>query len=83
MAINSSVGFYAGQNVVPSVRKFASESFNTAIATLGYNPGDILLNRVTGGFNSVVQISASYCLRSYIEQTGHINVISRMRGKAL
>src|SRR5215470_6557097 len=71
-------------NVIPTTRKIAAESWagNFQLVDL-YDPRDVHLDRVAGGFNTVVQVAASYCLRSYAEQIGPVQVIARSRGSRL
>jgi hypothetical protein len=67
-----------GSNVIPTKRKVVAESWADKLETIDlYDPRDVQVNRVTGGFNTAVQISASYSLRSYAEQIGEVNVIAR------
>jgi hypothetical protein len=64
-------------NVIPSRRKVATESWADAFEVLDlFNPGDVPLNRVTGGFNAAVQVAAAYSLRSYTQQVGQIRVVA-------
>ena len=84
-ALNSaSVAILLGSNVIPRARKIAAESWADKLESIDlYDPRDVQVNRVTGGFNSAVQISASYSLRSYAEQIGEVSVIARKRGSRL
>jgi hypothetical protein len=71
-------------NVIPTTRKIAAESWagNYQLVDL-YDPRDVHLDRVAGGFNTVVQVAASYCLRSYAQQIDLVQVTARSRGSKL
>jgi hypothetical protein len=78
------LGVLLGSNVIPKTRKVSAESWAGTFELIDlYDPRDVHLNRVTGGFNTVVQVSASYCLRSYAEQIGSVTVIARSRSNRL
>lgn len=73
-----------GINVIPTQRKVTAESWTAELDLIDlYDPRDVQVNRVTGGFNTAVQISASYSLRSYAEQVGPVSFIVRKRGSRL
>jgi hypothetical protein len=73
-----------GSNVFPTNRKIAAESRAATFEVIDlYDPQYVQVNRVTGGFNTAVQISASYSLRSYAEQIGEVRVIARKSGGRL
>jgi hypothetical protein len=76
--------FLLRSNVIPIERKIPAESWAATLEPIDlYDPRDVHVNRVTGDFNTVVQISASYSLRSYAEQIGDVRVIARKRGSRL
>lgn len=59
------VAAYQAENVIPTVRKVPASSFASDFArTIFFNGDRISLHTATGGFNSVVQISASMALRT-------------------
>lgn len=71
-------------NVIPATRKIVAESWARDFQLIDlYDPRDVHLDRAAGGFNTVVQVAASYCLRSYADQIGLITVIARSRGGRL
>jgi hypothetical protein len=73
-----------GSNVIPTRRKVVTESWADQLELVDlYDPRDVQVNRVTGGFNTAVQVSASYSLRSYAEQIGDVRVVFRRRGSRL
>lgn len=73
-----------GSKVIPTNRKIAAESWAATFEAIDlYDPRNVQVNRVTGGFNTAVQISASYSLRSYAEQIGEVRVIARKSGGRL
>ncbi|MCB2376963.1 hypothetical protein LGH70_05185 [Hymenobacter sp. BT635] len=72
--------------VRPTARKLVADSWASSLALADrYNPREVHVNRVTGGFNSAVQVAASYCLRSYAERidADSVSIIARRRGAVL
>lgn len=81
---NPSFPYYSTQNSEPPVRKVISDSWDKELVLAPlYNPQEVKLHRVTGEFNSVVQIAATYCLRHYSHTIGKPVVFTQLRGTQL